>query len=164
MPDRLLKLGDKGRDVITAQELLNRGGAILDPDGDFGIGTEGAVREFQDAAGLPDTGVIDAATWRKLRRLPEPSTEIPTRAVTFIGREEVGSRRLYDIQGGRPTWPGGDSGVTIGIGYDLGYQTSFDNDWSGLLTPTHMSSLRPWLGVQGPAAAAGPPKLTGIVI
>src|SRR6266699_2949825 len=103
MSDRLLKLRDKGRDVITAQELLNRSGAILDPDGDFGIATEGAVREFQDAAGLPDGGVIDAATWRKLRRLPAPSTEIPARAVAFIGREEVGSRRLYDIQGARPS-------------------------------------------------------------
>ena len=164
MPDRLLKLGDEGRDVITAQELLNRSGAILDPDGDFGIATEGTVGEFQDAAGLPDTGVIDAATWRQLRRLPEPSSEIPARAVAFIGREEVGSRRLYDIQGARPTWPGRDSGVTIGIGYDLGCQSSFDNDWSGLLTPAQMSALRPWLGIQGPAAAAGPPKLTGIVI
>ena len=110
--------------------------------------TEGAVREFQEAADLPDTGVIDAATWRKLRRLPEPSSEIPARAVAFIGREEVGSRRLYDIQGARPTWPGGESGVTIGIGYDLGYQTSFDNDWSGLLTPADMSALRPWLELQ----------------
>src|SRR5438094_3175498 len=108
MPDRLLKQGDKGRDVITSQELLNRSGAILDPDGDFGMVTEGAVREFQEAADLPDTGVIDAATWRKLRRLPEPSSEIPARAVAFIGREEVGSRRLYDIQGARPTWPGGE--------------------------------------------------------
>ena len=53
MPDPLLKLHDKGVDVIEAQGLLNRNGAILDPDGDFGKGTETAVREFQAAAGLP---------------------------------------------------------------------------------------------------------------
>ena len=47
MPDPLLKLHDKGTDVIEAQGLLNRNGAILDPDGDFGKGTETAVREFQ---------------------------------------------------------------------------------------------------------------------
>jgi peptidoglycan hydrolase-like protein with peptidoglycan-binding domain len=132
MPDPLLKLHDKGTGVIEAQGLLNRNGAILDPDGDFGKGTETAVREFQAAAGLPDSGTIDAATWQRLRALPEPSPDIPTRAVSFIAREEVGSRGFYDAQCARPTWPGGASGVTIGVGYDLGYQAGFAADWSDL--------------------------------
>src|SRR3989442_11655399 len=84
--DPVLKLKDKGPDASVAQDLLNRNGAILDADGDFGSGTESAVREFQTAAGLAVTGVIDAATWQALRTLPEPSADIPTRAVAFIGR------------------------------------------------------------------------------
>jgi len=164
MPDRLLKLQDNGPDVTEAQGLLNRNGAILDPDGDFGSGSEAAVREFQAAAGLPVTGAIDAATWQRLRGLPEPSPAIPTRTVAFIAREEVGSRGFYDTRCTRPTWPGGASGVTIGVGYDLGYQGGFDADWSDLLTPAQMAALRPWLGRKGEPAAAGPPQLTGITI
>ena len=164
MPDPLLKLHDKGTDVIEAQGLLNRNGAILDPDGDFGKGTETAVREFQRATGLPDRGTIDAATWQRLRALPEPSPDIPTRAVSFIAREEVGSRGFYDAQCARPTWPGGASGVTIGVGYDLGYQAGFAADWSDLLTPADMARLKPWLGLKGQAAKDGPAQLTAITI
>src|SRR6185295_3750266 len=98
MADPLLKLHDKGPDVIAAQGLLNRNGAILDPDGDFGKSTETAVREFQATAGLPNSGIMDAATWRRLRHLPEPSPDIPSRAVAFIAREEVGGRGFYDAQ------------------------------------------------------------------
>jgi len=164
MPDRVLKLHDKGPDVAEAQGLLNRNGAILEADGDLGSGTEDAVREFQGAVGLPVSGAVDAATWQRLRGLPEPSPDIPTRAVAFIAREEVGGRRFYDTQCARPTWPGGASGVTIGVGYDLGYQVAFDADWSDLLTPAQMSALRSWLGIKGKAAAAGPTQLTGITI
>jgi Putative peptidoglycan binding domain len=164
MPDRVLKLHDNGADVIEAQGLLNRAGAILDPDGDYGGGTEAAVREFQTANGLPVTGTIDADTWQRLRGLPEPSPDIPTRAVAFIAREEVSSRHFYDTQCARPTWPGGASGVTIGVGYDLGYQGKFDADWSDLLTPAQMDALRPWLGRQGTPASAGPAQLQTISI
>ncbi len=159
----VLKRGDKSPDVMEAQELLNRNGAILDPDGDFGGGTEDAVREFQAARGIPLTGIIDTLAWRELRALPEPSRDIPTRAVAFIGREEVGSRRLYEMNS-RPTWPGGASGVTIGIGYDLGYQATFEADWAGLLTASQMAALKQWIGIRGSGAAAGPAALAGIAI
>lgn len=164
MPDRVLKQHDKGADVIEAQGLLNRAGAILNLDGGFGGGTEAAVREFQAASGLPNSGTIDAATWQRLRDLPEPSPDIPTRAVAFIAREEVGGRGYYDTQCTRPTWPGGASGVTIGVGYDLGYQVAFDADWSSLLTPAQIAGLRPWLGRKGQTASAGPAQLTGTTI
>lgn len=164
MSDRELKLHDNGADVTEAQNLLNRNGAILDPDGGFGKATASGVREFQAAARLPVTGVIDTTTWQRLRGLPEPSPDIPTRAVAFIAREEVSSRAYYDAQCSRPTWPGGASGVTIGVGYDLGYQTGLDADWSDLLTSAQMAALRAWLGVKGQSAAAGPTRLSGIVI
>src|ERR1051326_336303 len=111
MADRVLKFGDKGSDVSAAQELLNRNGAILEPDGSFGRGTESAVREFQADSKLSLTGVIDDATWAALRALPEPSPDIPTKAVAFICREEVTSREFYDSKCARPTWPQLGSGV-----------------------------------------------------
>jgi GH24 family phage-related lysozyme (muramidase) len=166
MAETILRRGDSGDDVITAQNLLNRNGAILDSDGVFGKGTEDAVREFQSGTvpPLPITGVIDDPTWRGLRALLEPSPDIPARAVAFIGREEVGSRALYDSTVCRPTWPGGESGVTIGIGYDLGQESSFEADWKDVLTPSQTAALRPWLRVQGDNAAAGPSALTDVTI
>ena len=127
-------------------------------------GTADGVREFQSTVGLPVNGLIDAATWQRLRALPDLSADIPTRAVAFIGREEVGSRKLYEIQCIRPTWPGGASGVTIGVGYDLGYQSNFDADWSDLLTASQAAALRRWLGVKGQAARASLEQLADVTI
>lgn len=165
MPDPALKLRDKGNAVTEAQDLLNRSGALLDADGDFGNGTLEAVREFQTTKGLAVTGIIDAATWKRLRRLRLPSADIPTRAVAFIGREEVSSRKYYDARCVRPTWPGGASGVTIGVGYDIGYQqATFKKDWAGLLSASQTALLTPWLGIKGDPAKAGPPNLTAVTI
>ncbi|HTX37867.1 MAG TPA: peptidoglycan-binding protein [Bryobacteraceae bacterium] len=166
MADPVLKLGDSGPSVAEAQDLLNRTGAILDPDGAFGNGTDAAVREFQAGAvpSLPVTGIIDSVTWQALRALPEPSPDMPVRAVAFIGREEVGSRELYDKLACRPAWPGGASGVTIGVGYDLGQQSSFEDDWSAVLTPAQVAALRPWLQVRGAAASGGPAALKNLTI
>ena len=164
MPDPVLKRRDQGNDVIMAQDLLNRAGAILEEDGDFGAATERAVREFRRSKGLADIAVIDADVWPLLRALPEPSPVIPTRAVAFIAREEVGGREFYDAHAVHPEWPGGDSGVTIGVGYDLGFQSDFETDWGDLLSAADMAALRSWMGRTGDAAAPGPAQLAGITV
>ena len=165
MPDNpVLKRGDKSLDVQRAQDLLNRDGAILDPDGDFGGGTEAAVREFQARFGLAVSGVADDSTWQKLLVLPEPSPDVPSRGVAFICREEVSSREYYDAHASRPSWPGGASGVTIGVGYDLGQESGLETDWAHLLAPIQVAVLKRWVGVKGPAAEAAIPTLSGITI
>lgn len=45
-------------------------------------------------------------------------------SVNLIIALEVGGERLYTAKYQRPVWPKGASGVTIGIGLDLGYQTA----------------------------------------
>jgi len=164
MADPVLRPNDNNPSVAEAQDLLNRDGAILDADGSFGPGTASAVREFQGFHHLPLTGIVDAATWQALRALPEPSPDIPTRSVAFIGREEVGGRDYYDRVVSRPTWPGGDSGVTIGIGYDLGYQSNFEADWAGFLSAQQIAALRPWVGIKGAPAEPGKATLAAISI
>jgi peptidoglycan hydrolase-like protein with peptidoglycan-binding domain len=47
MPVRTLVIGSKGEDVKVVQNALNRNGASLDPDGDFGTHTRDAVIDFQ---------------------------------------------------------------------------------------------------------------------
>ena len=137
--------------VEDLQRLLNRVGALLEVDGDFGPATERAVRDAQAEAGLPETGIADQATWDWLEARPEPSPDLPTEAVTFIVREEVGSRAFYERHTAMPHFPGVDSGVTIGIGYDLRFQApeDFERDWALELTAEQMDLLRPHLGRKG---------------
>lgn len=65
--DRALRLGDKGDDVRQLQVLLQAAGHSLTPDGDFGLGTNAAVKEFQVANGLDADGVAGAQTVMLLR-------------------------------------------------------------------------------------------------
>jgi peptidoglycan hydrolase-like protein with peptidoglycan-binding domain len=63
--DVLLK-GSKGRDVSKIQQKLKDLGAQLDVDGDFGKGTEEAVKAFQRAHDLDADGIVGDRTWGKL--------------------------------------------------------------------------------------------------
>ncbi len=58
--------GSKGRWVAALQEALNAAGYDLDVDGDFGSGTEAAVRGFQRDSGLSVDGVVGPNTWAQL--------------------------------------------------------------------------------------------------
>lgn len=77
-------------------------------------------------------------------------------AVDLIVREEVGSRRLYEAKYTHPEWPGGQSGVTIGIGYDCGYSTParLRADWSGKIPDGMIRILEAACGLTREAAHA----------
>ncbi len=51
-------------------------------------------------------------------------------------------------------WPGGSSGITIGIGYDLGYVTidQFESDWEPFLATGELARLKAVVGMTGIAA------------
>ncbi|HJU10612.1 MAG TPA: peptidoglycan-binding protein [Candidatus Binataceae bacterium] len=153
MADRELRIGDIGNDVKLAQDLLNRIGMLLDDDGHFGAATQSAVRDAQQLGELKVTGQIDFATWTWLRAQPEPSPDIATKAVTFIAKEEVGNRAYYESHAAHPSFPGGKSGVTIGVGYDLRFQTrdGFTGDWKRVLSREQLDALLPFVGRQGSA-------------
>jgi len=53
-------------------------------------------------------------------------------------------------------WPGGQSGITIGIGYDLGFVTpeQFRADWSDCLSDGDCDALAGVIGVSGDKAKA----------
>lgn len=62
---RVLRKGDKGRDVFLLQCGLSDIGIECGiPDGDFGPQTEAGVRELQRNCELEVTGVADQATWQ----------------------------------------------------------------------------------------------------
>ena len=69
----------------------------------------------------------------------------------------------YEVGGGeayfrkflsRPTWPGESSGVTVGIGFDLGYNSraQFDEAWGPVLADDSVAILAESLGLTGQPA------------
>ncbi len=141
----------EGPDVERLQSLLNRVGALLKVDGDFGPGTERAVKEAQGLAGHQASGVADAALWTWLEAQPEPSPVMPVEAVTFLVAEEVGSRAFYDSHAAFPHFPGVSSGVTLGIGYDLRFHEAaeLERDWGAVLGPEALAKLKGHVGKKG---------------
>lgn len=150
-----LRRGDRGEAVARLQALLNKTGAMLVPDGEFGQGTARAVREARAEVGLPPGDRADEALWPWLEAVPEPSPDIPAEAVGFIVRHEVSSRAHYDARLQAPAFPGAESGVTIGIGYDLRFADAagFQRDWGDELPAPVLARLRPWLGKRADARA-----------
>ncbi|EOT26654.1 hypothetical protein C805_00755 [Eubacterium sp. 14-2] len=74
-PRENLQVGSRGDKVRQMQEQLNRIAQVytsiprVAADGAFGPATERAVRRFQSVFGLPQTGVVDYATWYKISEI-----------------------------------------------------------------------------------------------
>jgi len=74
--ERLISKGTKGASVERIQRALAAlGSDVGRPDGSFGPKTEAAIKAAQKKAGLPETGIVDAATLRAidLRLAPQPT-------------------------------------------------------------------------------------------
>ena len=67
-----LREGSHGHEVLVLQQTLQKAGyKIKNADGVFGKDTERAVAEFQRDNKIKITGVVNNATWRALKNLPE---------------------------------------------------------------------------------------------
>jgi GH24 family phage-related lysozyme (muramidase) len=75
---------------------------------------------------------------------------------------------ILDFEGlNRPSkWPGGNSGITIGIGYDLGFVTvdQFESDWGPHLSKDQLNRLKIAIGKRGIAAKNRAPQFADIKI
>lgn len=76
------------------------------------------------------------------------------KSIDLIIQFEIGGRTYYEKALQKVTWPGGESGATIGIGYDLGYNTEkqFLADWSPSLNLNFVNALKPLCGIKGEKA------------
>ena len=77
----------------------------------------------EEAPGLPG---LPARPELEATPLPQDwRSTISPAGYQFIVRWETGGQDYYEkVIKGRPEWPGYASGITIGCGFDLGYQTS----------------------------------------
>ncbi|MDQ4626075.1 hypothetical protein ACWYXJ_23710 [Janthinobacterium lividum] len=87
-------------------------------------------------------------------RTPLSSRAISEAAITLITTFEVTDRARYEAKFQQPIWPAGESGVTIGIGYDLGYVTVdwLNEDWEARLADGELATLRKVCGLTGEEA------------
>lgn len=72
----------------------------------------------------------------------------------LIIAQEVGSKAQYLAIYHRPEWPGGGSGVTIGIGYDLGMSTQAQirADWGAHVSAQMLTVMAACAGITGQSA------------
>jgi hypothetical protein len=75
-------------------------------------------------------------------------------AFDLIVNSEISGRAAYEAHYRRPERPGGQSGITVGIGYDCGYYSAavIRQDWSGKIPDAMVSVLCAVAGLQGQAA------------
>ncbi len=62
----LVQYGNRGEPVKTVQYLLRARGYSLTVDGNFGAGTQNAVKSFQTSRSLTVDGIVGARTWEAL--------------------------------------------------------------------------------------------------
>jgi GH24 family phage-related lysozyme (muramidase) len=81
---------------------------------------------------------------------------ISKKSLEMIIHHEIGGRAYYEKKLQAPIWAGGESGVTIGMGYDLGFNSDkqFMADWSGVINLNFINALRPTIGIKGIQAKA----------
>lgn len=129
--------------VKEVQHGLVDAGESMKVDGKFGGGTQAAARRFQTASGVKATGVFDRATWTAISgHLPKPPPEVGELLKSFEGSLDW----VHEQEGhlGKAYWPGGNSGVTLDPGVDLGHAPwdFVERLYAPFLTKTQLEALR----------------------
>ena len=124
--------------TATLQSFLNRHGAEpqLEVDHMMGPHTAAALHHFMEV--------------------------LPQRPIYPLG--QVMSWDDFEGLDSPPDWPGAESGVTIGIGYDLGYEKNFAEDWGQKLEPEVFAHLSKVIGLKGEEARQALKELPHITI
>lgn len=140
--------------------------------------TKARIQRIQRHLGLDDDGLIAPNTLTAIERAlfatptaksaakapkskaPASNDPPPLMTVSKSGLEklvahEVSSPAYYARFLSKPVFPGGMSGCTIGIGYDLGYNSAAQiaRDWRGILSDADLACLQASAGLKGDAAA-----------
>lgn len=86
------------REATTLQVFLQASGYDLNPDGNFGPGTEAALKQFQQANGLIADGVAGEKTWTKLFSLhPQLLSAISAKWLSQRDIEDFAARLKLEV-------------------------------------------------------------------
>jgi len=100
-------------------------------------------------------GIADIAAIAALPPADALIALLSLRSRELIVSYETGGQNYYNsVIAEKPIWPGGSSGVTIGCGYDLGYNSNsdFKDDWGRHLDLSDFVLLERTIGLTGAAA------------
>lgn len=108
-----VQYGSQGDDVKTLQEYLNKNGANLVVDGNFGSLTQSAVKDYQKKNGLSVDGIVGDQTWGALlgNNASGNSGYTPTAAPTI---SPTPTAPKYDTS----TWDESTKGSAAGSAYE----------------------------------------------
>lgn len=104
----------------------------------------------------PATALSPASVTLGAHKLPQVAedliTDFEVSSTSPSGAD--GGHGYYDRHYQMPTWPQGDSGVTVGIGVDLGQQSeeATSNSWQDFLTSGAVGRLADCAGITGTKA------------
>ena len=132
------------------------------------------IQYVQRILQVEDDGIDGPITWKTIKTLlveedyVTPSTcqhEAEENSSELLSPKSLRLVLDYEVGGGegyynkylkRPCWPKGASGVTVGVGYDLGYNTvsQFQEDWGGRIDDSDFNRLKKCLGYKGSSANA----------
>lgn len=125
--------------------------------------TSERIKHIQQFLELEPDGIIGSATLTAIEnRLFDDNDKtrenyslvISGTGMEQLVRHEVVSKTYYNKFLKHPIWPGGSSGVTIGIGYDLGYNraSQIQRDWFGKVSDADLEKLKKVSGLKADKA------------
>lgn len=123
-----LQYGSKGIDVAQLQKYLNNNGYNLRADGDFGVKTQAAVKDYQHKNGLTADGIVNKSLYTKLSNTNANYT--PTAAPTIA---PAPTAPKYDTS----SWDDSEKGSAASGAYEAAKQalnnqgafTFSENEW-----------------------------------
>ncbi len=113
------------------------------------------VKNIQRHLGITADGIIGPMTLSKIEQAlkikQDYSLKVSKQGLRAIIKHEISSKAYYEKRLTKACWPGGNSGVTIGIGYDLGCatKTRIKADLQGLVSDATLDQLVRAAGVRG---------------
>lgn len=135
------------------------------------------IQAIQRLLGLSPDGIIGPVTLSRLEAVlarclpgapdPEPPNLIVSkRGLDQLVHHEIGSEALYRRRFEHPVWPQAQSGLTIGIGYDLGHTATsqIEKDWRGRIPDADLEALLGVAGKRGQEAKAALPDVRHVRI
>ena len=133
-------------------------------DADVELTEEELEQARSDREGLEWLAEVEASELETVQPIGAPSaTRISDVAFDLIVEFEVSSQQVYTSKYRGAIWPGGESGATVGVGYDVGYATAalLQSDFGGEIGNAMIDALKTAIGKTGAAGKQATQALAG---